>query len=138
MQALKTHVEFRSNLFPQTQSELEKWDGQIGGENLAKYLAKQLDQFGVITSGYHDEDWGYIIYLGDEKYQSIWIGCGHYKEYENGFLVFLNPSQPIIRKWFFKKMDISVQLIELTDIINKILHNDSDIHQIQWWENNDR
>ena len=110
---LKTHVEFCSKLFPQTQNEIEKWDGQIWGENLAEYLIKQLNLFGITTNGYRDEDWGYIIYLEGEKYQPIWIGCGHYEEYENGFLVFLDPSQPIIRQWFFKKIDISKQLIEL-------------------------
>lgn len=71
MQILKTHVEFCSDLFPQTQSEMEKWGGQIGGENLAKYLIKQLNQFGVLTNGYVVEDWGYIIYLENEKYQLI-------------------------------------------------------------------
>lgn len=94
MQILKTHVEFCSDFFPQTQSEIEKWGGQIWSENLAKYLIKQLNQFGVVTNGYVVEDWGYIIYLENEKYQPIWIGCGYYEEYHNGFLIFLNPSQP--------------------------------------------
>ena len=56
---------------------------------------------------------GYIIYLENEKYQPIWIGCGYYEEYHNGFLIFLNPSQPIIRQWCFKKINILDQLIEL-------------------------
>ncbi len=32
MDLLKTHVDVRSDNFPLTSAELEKWEGQIGGE----------------------------------------------------------------------------------------------------------
>ena len=81
-----------------------------------------------------NEDWGYLIPLADEKFKDIWIGCNHYQEYEDGFLVFTNPSKPIVKKGFFKKIDISEQLIFLATILNEILITNPTIYAQHWWD----
>lgn len=104
MGLFKTHIEFWSDNFPQTSEEQKEWDGQIWGYTLAKYLAEELPKHGVNVLDISHEDWGYLIPLADEKFKDIWIGCNHYQEYENGFLVFINPSKPIIKKGFLRKL----------------------------------
>ena len=134
MSLLKTHIEFRSDNFPQTSEEQKDWDGQIGGYTLAKYLSEELPKHGVTVSNFLNEDWGYLILLADEKFKDIWIGCNHYQEYENGFLVFINPSKPIVKKGFFKKIDISEQLTFLATILNEILTTNPTIYAQHWWD----
>ena len=134
MTLLKTHIEFRSDNFPQTAEEKEEWDGQIWGHTLAKFLSEELPKHGVNVLDFVNEDWGYLIPLADEKFKDIWIGCNHYQEYKNGFLVFINPSKPIVKKGFFKKIDISEQLIFLATILNEILITNPTIYAQHWWD----
>lgn len=129
----KTHIEFRSDSFPQTSKEKEEWDEQVGGILLSQYLTAELEKHGIEVSGGIAEDWGYLISLSDENFSDIWIGCNHYLEYENGFLVFIHPSKPIIRKWLFKKIDISEQLTILANILNEILMANPEIYAQRWW-----
>ena len=63
MSLLKTHIEFRSDNFPQTSEEQKNWDGQIWGYTLAKYLSEELPKHGVTVSEFLNEDWGYLIPL---------------------------------------------------------------------------
>ncbi|WP_173912800.1 hypothetical protein [Acinetobacter sp. Marseille-Q1618] len=129
----KTHIEFRSDSFPQTPQEKEVWDEQVGGILLAQYLAVELEKHGIEVLGFNIEDWGYLISLSNEQFSEIFIGCNHYLEYENGFLVFIHPSKPIIKKWFFKKIDISEQLTILANILNEILTTNPEIYAQHWW-----
>lgn len=129
----KTHIEFRSDRFPQTPQEKEEWDEQVGGILLAQYLTAELEKHGIEVSGFNIEDWGYLISLSDEQFSDISIGCNHYLEYENGFLVFIHPYKPIIKKWFFKKIDISEQLTILSNILNEILTTNPEIYAQRWW-----
>lgn len=137
MGLLKTHIEFRSDHFPQTSEEQKEWDGQIWGYTLAKYLAEELPKHGVNVLDFLNEDWGYLIPLADEKFKDIWIGCNHYQEYENGFLVFINPSKPIVKQGFFKKIDISEQLTFVANILNEILTTNPTIYAQHWWDEKD-
>ena len=107
------------------------------GYTLAKYLAEELPKHGVNVLDFLNEDWGYLIPLADEKFKDIWIGCNHYQEYENGFLVFINPCRPIIKKGFFKKIDISEQLTFVANILNEILTTNPKIYAQHWWDEKD-
>ncbi len=62
MDSIKTHVEIRSDHFPLTEKELEKWDGQISGELLAQYLSTKLTEYELPIAGFDDEDWGFIFH----------------------------------------------------------------------------
>lgn len=138
MTILRTHIEFCSDAFPQTQNEIDQWEGQIWAESLAKYLVEQFNQQGI-ASDYCLEDWGCFIELDNEQYPHIGIGCNRYEdEYKNSFLIFLHPATPTIRKWLFKKIDISNQLNCMADTIEKILAQHSEIYNIRWWDEQDK
>lgn len=133
MNLLKMYVDCRSDHFPLTKTELEKWDGQIGGELLAKYLSEQFTNYQLAVSGVHDEDWGYYISFSDEDYENIFIGCNRYEQDDNLFLIFINPSKPIIKKGFFKSVDISKQLNHVSEILEKILSDKAIFFNVRWW-----
>lgn len=129
----KTHIDVRSDNFPLTKAELEKWDGQIGGELLAQYLSDQFNYYQLPIAGFHDEDWGYHLSFVDENYKHIFIGCNRYERDDNLFLIFINPATPIIKKNFFKKIDISKQLNHVSEILEKIILNSTIFQNTRWW-----
>lgn len=129
---LKTHIEFRSDQFPRTENEIGG-EEHIWGESLAHYLSDQLSRYGLSTRGFIQEDWGYLISFEDDEFKDIWVGLNHYEEFDNGFLVFINPSNPIIRKGFFKKIDISEKISRVAHALEAILMNDSLIYDQRWW-----
>ncbi|MCU4356732.1 hypothetical protein [Acinetobacter ursingii] len=133
MDSIKTHVEIRSDHFPLTEKELEKWDGQIGGELLAQYLSTKLTEYELPIAGFDDEDWGYHISFNQDQYQDIFIGCNCYEENDNLFLIFIHPSKTIIRKGFFKKIDISKQLNHISKILEEILSDTAIFNDVRWW-----
>jgi hypothetical protein len=64
----------------------------------------------------------------------MWIGCGHYQEYPNGYLVFVQPSKPLIRKGLFKKIDTTTDVERVTKAIDEILNADPEIRDFKWWD----
>ncbi|MEG2301181.1 MAG: hypothetical protein RSC03_11975, partial [Acinetobacter sp.] len=115
MSTFKTHVDVRSDHFPITATELKKWERQITGELLPQHLAKQFNQQQLRIAAIHDEDWGYQLSFSDSAYKDIFIGCNRYEQNDNLFLIFIHPPQPIIKKYFFKKIDLSTQLSHVSE-----------------------
>ena len=56
MSTFKTHVDVRSDHFPITAIEMEKWEGQITSELLAQHLAEQFNQQQLASAAIHNED----------------------------------------------------------------------------------
>lgn len=129
---LKTHIEFRSDHFPRVPNEIGQ-EEHIWGYRLAQYLSNRLVDSGFDVSDFIKEDWGYLIPLKNDEFKDIWIGCNHYAEFYNGFLVFINPFNPIVRKGFFKKIDISDKINQISQALEMILMNDSLIYAQRWW-----
>lgn len=129
---MRTHVEFRSNKFPAYEGEEEQVNPNLWGKRLAEYLSQKLMDKGLKIEKIHPEDWGWVIKISYDKFP-LWIGCGHYEEYPDGYLVFVEPSKPFIRKGLFKKIDISEDIDKIAQTINNILESDPDIHDIKWW-----
>lgn len=130
---MRTHVEFRSDKFPAYPGEGEKINPDLWGQCLAEYLLANLKKHDVSTDkdiGF--EDWGCKLTLIGTPF-SMWIGCGHYQEYPNGYLCFIEPSRPVIRKFLFKKIDTTVEVARIADTLDKILTSDPDIHDLRWW-----
>jgi hypothetical protein len=59
--------------------------------------------------------------------------CGRYEEYENGYLVMIEPKNPVIKKWFAADIDLTEQLLQLTVALAQILDNEPQIHEVKWW-----
>ena len=136
---MRTNVEFRSDKFPTYGSDDEGPNHESGvyGKRLAEYLKENLTRKGFAITWCDAEDWGWRIDVSHEGNYGLWIGCGHYQEYENGFLCFVEPSKPIIRKWF-KKIDVRESVEKIADALDEILNEDKDIQSIRWWDEGEK
>jgi hypothetical protein len=128
--AMRTHVEFRSAKFPSEDEDGEMNPGRWGAR-LAEYLIENLPRFGVKPVGSLLEDWGYRIPLVAEHFR-ISICCGNYPEYPDGFLCFLDPSTPTVRR-LFRTIDTRADLATVAKALDALLHSDPDIYGIRWW-----
>ena len=130
---LKSYVEFRTALFPACSENTDEWEGAVWGRTLALYLDEHLKLRGLPSAGIQPEDWGYAINFAPPFHDSIWVGCGKYEEYDDGFLLLIEPKQPLIKRWFKPDIDLTAQLQQLTETLNQILQDNPQIHQIKWW-----
>lgn len=130
---LKSYVEFRTELFPPCSENTDEWEGAIWGRTLAEYLDVQLKQRDIPAAGIHSEDWGYVVNFDAPFHESIWVGCGKYEEYADGYLLMIEPKDPIIKKWFKTDIDLTEQLKQLNYALNEILLQDPQIRDIKWW-----
>ena len=62
----------------------------------------------------------------------LWIGCGHYQEYPDGFLCFIEPHTPFVRK-LLKKIDTQARVASLQRAMDKVLSQAAGIREKRWW-----
>jgi hypothetical protein len=129
---MRTHVEFRSAKFPPYDGEEQEVNPGLYGKRLAEYLQRELQKQGIDTGEILAEDWGWIVPLREESF-SMWLGCGHYQEYEDGFLCFIEPSKPFIRRWL-RRIDVRPAVERVATALDGILRSDSEIRDVQWWK----
>jgi hypothetical protein len=128
---MQTHVEFRSDRFPALEDEEKLINPDLWGKRLADFLGEGLREQGFETNEPTPEDWGWVIRVINEPY-SLWIGCGHYQEYPDGFLCFIEPHKPFIRK-FFKLIDTRERIGTLQQAMDRVLSEDAGIRAKHWW-----
>jgi hypothetical protein len=128
---MKTHVEFRSSKFPPYEGEEDDINPDRFGRRVAEYLAEKLKAEGIATGEILCEDWGVVLPVVNEGFR-LWIGVGNYGEGDDGFLCFIEPHTPTIRKWF-KRIDTTPSVVPLQRAMEKILESDPDIHDVKWW-----
>ena len=63
---------------------------------------------------------------------SHFIRCNRYEKNDNLFLIFIYPPQPIIKKYFFKKIDLSTQLSHVSETLRNTLSDATIFHDLQW------
>src|SRR5215469_107508 len=131
MAALRATVEFRSDAFPPRPGEEERVNPGLWGEALVEYLAPALEARGFIVRGSFPEDWGYIIALDNPDYP-LWVGCGNYQEHPDGFLCFISPPKPSIRRWF-RKIETSARVDALAVALDDALKSHPSVHDLRWW-----
>ena len=136
--SFRTHVEFVSNAFPSYPGEEEEINPGIWGKRLAEYLCSQLPNFGVIPMQPYAEDWGWEIPIQNETFK-MFIGCGNQQEPgTNRFLCFIDPSKKEIRKGLFGKVDARPAINRVADALDQILTSHPDIHNLRWWDDNEK
>lgn len=133
---MRTHVEFRSARFPAYEGEEEQVNPDLWGKRLAEYLSQRLRSAGVLTGEIYAEDWGWGIPLPHDDF-SMWMGCGRYQEYPDGYLVFVEPSKPMIRN-FLKKIDTTAAVGRVVEALNRILNSDPEIRDVRWWSDDEK
>jgi hypothetical protein len=127
---METQVEFRSRKFPPYEGEQEQINPGLWGKRLAEYLVLKLSEKGIKTDEIIAEDWGWYIPIPNEGFR-LAICCGHQNGDDDQFLCFIDPSTPVVKK-FFKKIDATPQLICLTEAMRQILSSDPEITNVVW------
>ncbi len=128
---MRSYLEFRSAAFPAYVGEEEEINPGRYGKRLAEFLAKELPKHGFEVTHVGAEDWGWRIDLQHADFP-LWIGCGNYEEYEDGFLCFIEPSRPFVRQWF-KRISTSETVEHLATAIERIVRGSGDAHELRWW-----
>ncbi len=136
---LKTIVEFK---FDDYQLYDQKTYADEGGilvqktEDIAQYI------FSILKNRYHlnvelcSESWGWEIEIPLAEI-TMYLGISVYEEYGNGFAIFISPNTPILRKFLFRKIDITHHIMVLQNYINIILKSHPGIYDVMWWEENE-
>jgi hypothetical protein len=78
------------------------------------------------------EDWGWWVPVQNESF-TLAICCGHQGGEDDEFLVFTEPSTPVVKK-LFKRIDATAQLTRLTEALHEILGSDPEIRDLVWME----
>ncbi|MFH1128880.1 MAG: hypothetical protein V1699_05685 [Candidatus Omnitrophota bacterium] len=133
---MKTKVEFRSAKFPAYENEQDEINPGRWGKRIAEYLSSKLREKDITVGNIYLEDWGWAIPIEGQPVK-MWIGCGNYEEYPDGFLCFIEPSKPIIKK-LFKKIDITENIARISKAIEQIINADTEINSIKWWDEDEK
>lgn len=128
---MRTHVEFRSSKFAPQDGEDQAVNPGRFGRGLAEYLRARLAEQGVETGDVVAEDWGYVIPVKHEAFK-LWIGCGNYEEYPDGFLCFIEPSKTSVRR-FLRRIDTTADVTRVAEALDRILGSDAAIQAVRWW-----
>lgn len=130
---MKTYVEFRTDIFPPYDGEENDVNPGRYGKRLADFLVNGLTEKGFRPHDPIAEDWGWVVPIENESFK-LWIGCGNYDEYPDGFLCFIEPHLPTIRKLLiFGKIDTTERVGALQRAIDEVLSSESSIVEKHWW-----
>ena len=128
---MKTHVEFRSDKFPPYESEEHDINPGRYGKRVAEFLSVGLRSHGFEPEELIAEDWGWVVPIRNDGFK-LWIGCGNYEEYPDGFLCFIEPHEPMIRK-LFKKIDTQARVEALQKATDAVLAEGAGVRDKKWW-----
>jgi hypothetical protein len=124
---MRSNVEFRSP---------DLLDAQPGagvpqGEAVATLLAEHLAHRGYSIEVVEPEDWGWRVQLHNAAFP-LWIGCGHYEEYPDGHLCFIEPSKPYTGRWW-KRIATEETVERLATAIEQVLRDSGKVYDLRWW-----
>jgi hypothetical protein len=130
---MKTHVEFCSDAFPPYEGEEDEISPGRYGKRLAEFLCQSLKEKGFEPLKPIAEDWGWVVPLKNDGFR-LWIGCGNYDEYpDNGFLCFIEPHKPRIRRWLLWTVDSSARIAALQEAIDQVFSANPAVQDKKWW-----
>lgn len=124
---MRSHVEFRSTVL----SDAPDDESVPKGKAIASLFEAELPKHGYQIERVYPEDWGWCVQLANSGFP-LWIGCGHYQEYPDGHLCFIEPSRPFIRRWL-KKIPTAAVVERLANAVDEILRGNADIYGVRWW-----
>jgi hypothetical protein len=128
---METHVEFRSDRFPPLDGEEKLINPDLWGKRLADFLREGLRKRGFETKEPIAEDWGWLVPVVNKSFP-LWIGCGHYQQYADGFLCFIKPHKPFVWR-FLRRLDTRGSIDMLRQAMDKVLAEEEGIRSKRWW-----
>jgi hypothetical protein len=127
---METHVEFRTDLFPRYADKSEGINRDRWGRRLAEFLRAGLKNKGFEIAQPYAQDWGWVVPIEGQPFE-LWIGCGNYDQSPDGFLCFIEPNTPRLRKRF-RQFDTTTRVTALRNAIDGLLINESGVREIRW------
>lgn len=127
---MQTMLEFTSTAFPPEPGEEEEMNPGRYGRKLALFLAEALRGRGFETGEPFAEDWGWQVEIANEGFP-LWIGCGNIDETPDAFLVFIEPSRPVIRK-LFRKIETRSSVEPLAAALHAALAESGKVSGLKW------
>ena len=128
---MRTHVEFRSSAFPPEPGEDTQVNPGRWGRLLAEYLRSELTRRGLPGGPPFAEDWGWAVPLDNVAFP-LWVGCGNYEEYPDGFLCFIEPRKPYVRR-LLTRIDTTFRVEEVAVALEASLREHSETRDLRWW-----
>jgi hypothetical protein len=128
---MRTHLEFRSSAFPPYAGEEDRVTPGLYGERLAEFLVQALSSAGFEPDQPVSDDWGWCVTIRNEAF-SLWVGCGRYQEHPDGFLCFIEPGKPFVRRWF-RKVSTPETVERVAEALDRSLRRHPDVHGLRWW-----
>jgi hypothetical protein len=128
---MRTHVEFRSDAFAAEPGEDRQVNPGRWGKALARYLRAELTQRGLPGGEPYAEDWGWAIPIDNEKF-ALWVGCGNLDAHPDGYLCFIEPGKPTVRK-LFAKIDATQRVEEVAIALEAALLAHGRVRELRWW-----
>jgi hypothetical protein len=128
---MKTHVEFRSDAFPPYAGEQEEINPGVWGKRLAEFIHDGLKAQGFDVIEPAAEDWGWMVEIRNHAFP-LWIGCGNLDGEPDGFLCFIEPSTPFVRKFLYKKIPTEAEVSRVQKALETILSDENSIRDVHW------
>ena len=123
---MRSHFEFRSPDLLTRNDEAVPYCKPV-----AEMLATQLPAYGYEVERIVQDDWGWLVRLVNPSFP-LWIGCGHYEEYLDGHLCFIEPSRPYVRRWL-KRVSTAEIVERLATALEKIVRDSGEATDLHWW-----
>jgi hypothetical protein len=128
---VRTHVELRTDSFPAMAEEDDEVNPGRYGKALALWLQQELTARGLRAGSLVAEDWGWSVPLENPTFR-LWVGCGNLDEHEDGFLCFIEPTKPFVRKGL-KKVATADVVSRVADAIDDSLRSHPGVSGVRWW-----
>jgi hypothetical protein len=124
---MRSNLEFRWSELSDAGSD----EAAPRAQEVAQLLADELPRHGFDVSYVSEEDWGWRVTVANQAFP-LWIGCGHYEEYDDGFLCFIEPRTSSVRR-FLKRLPTTETVERLATAIERIIQESGKAHHIRWW-----
>jgi hypothetical protein len=126
--AVKTRFELRLSGLTAAPGEASEAAPGAGEKRLAEHLAAGLRRRGWPVDEIAAAAWGWRVSIENTAFP-LWIGCGRSRERSDGFVVFIDPSAPSVRR-FFHRIDTTEIVGRLGDSIEGLLTDLPDVHEL--------
>jgi hypothetical protein len=128
---MRSHVEFRSDAFARGVDEDDEVNPGRYGKSVASWVKAELTERGVAMGPLVAEDWGWRVRVLDSPFPT-WIGCGSHEEHDDGWLCFIDPHRPTIRR--------GLRTVDATEVIERValaldaaLRAHPGVRALRWW-----